>query len=117
MQELTQQQCEACSVGAPEVTDAESIEYQKQVPHWIILERDKVKRLERVYKFKDFMTALAFTNRIGEIAEAEGHHPVMLTEWGSVGVAWWTHTINSLHRNDFIMAAKTDEAYRAFTEK
>jgi len=52
--------------------------------------------------------ALAFTNRVGALAEAEGHHPALLTEWGRVTVTWWTHKIRGLHRNDFIMAAKTD---------
>ena len=96
------------------VTDAEAAEYMKQIPTWVILEPGGEKRLEHVYKFKDFATALAFTNKVGEIAEAEGHHPAILTEWGSVGVAWWTHTINGLQRNDFIMAAKTDEIYKTF---
>lgn len=99
------------------VTDEEAAEYAKQIPTWVILESGGEKRLEHVYKFKDFATALAFTNKIGEIAEAEGHHPAILTEWGSVGVAWWTHSIGGLQRNDFIMAAKTDEAYQAFKEK
>ncbi|HVR28570.1 MAG TPA: 4a-hydroxytetrahydrobiopterin dehydratase, partial [Thermoanaerobaculia bacterium] len=54
---------------------------------------------------------LDFTNKVGEIAEEEGHHPALLTEWGKVTVGWWTHKIKGLHRNDFIMAAKTDEAY------
>jgi 4a-hydroxytetrahydrobiopterin dehydratase len=65
-------------------------------------------RLERAFKFKDFAEALAFTIKVGEIAEAEGHHPALLTEWGRVTVTWWTHKIRGLHRNDFIMAAKTD---------
>ncbi len=117
MDELKQMTCEVCRVGAPIVTAEETVEYQKQIPGWIILERDGVKRLEHVYKFKDFVNALAFTNKVGEIAEAEGHHPAILTEWGSVGVAWWTHKIHGLHRNDFIMAAHTDDIYRGFEQK
>ncbi len=114
MDELTQMKCEVCRVGAPKVTDAEATEYLKQLPKWTIAERDDIKRLERVFRFKDFVTALAFTNNIGAIAEEEGHHPAILTEWGRVGVAWWTHKIGGMHRNDFIMAAKTDEAYQEF---
>ena len=60
-------------------------------------------------KFPDFKTALEFTNRVGEAADEEGHHPALLTEWGKVKVSWWTHAIAGLHRNDFIMAAKTDQ--------
>jgi 4a-hydroxytetrahydrobiopterin dehydratase len=69
---------------------------------------DGIPRLERQYRFRSFVDALAFTNRVGEIAEAEGHHPAILTEWGRVTVSWWTHKIRGLHRNDFVMAAKTD---------
>src|SRR5579884_3688455 len=117
MEQLTQMKCEVCRSGAPKVTDEEIAEFQKQVPGWVILEREDVKRLERLYKFKNFVEALAFTNKVGEIAEQEGHHPAILTEWGRVGVAWWTHKIGGLHRNDFIMAAKTDEIYAGFEPK
>ena len=116
MEELTQLKCEACRVGAPQVTEAEAVEYQKQVPDWIIVERDDIKRLERIYQFKNFVTALTFTNKVGEIAEQEGHHPAILTEWGKAVVAWWTHKIRGLHRNDFIMAAKTDEIYQQLVQ-
>jgi len=68
-------------------------------------------RLERAYKFKDFIAALAFTNKVGEIAEMEDHHPAILTEWGQVTLTWWTHTVKGLHLNDFIMAAKSDSVY------
>ena len=72
------------------------------------MEYDGVKRLERSYKFKDFAQALSWTNQVGQLAEAEGHHPALLTEWGKVSVTWWTHKIGGLHRNDFIMASKAD---------
>ncbi len=111
MEELAQMKCEVCRVGAPTVTDAEIAQYYPQVPEWKIVERDGVKRLERVFKFKDFAQALAFSNRVGELAEAEGHHPSLLTEWGRVTVTWYTHKIKGLHRNDFVMAAKTDRLY------
>ena len=61
--------------------------------------------------FGNFVDALAFTNRVGQIAEEEDHHPALLTEWGKVTVSWWTHKIRGLHRNDLIMGAKTDELY------
>ena len=94
------------------VTDAEIIELHSQVPDWQIVEVDNVKMLERVFKFKNFSEALRFTNKVGEIAEAEGHHPSIITDWGRVTVKWWTHKIRGLHRNDFIMAAKTDQLYK-----
>ncbi len=103
--------CVACRKGEPTVTDAEIAELHSQVPDWQVTERDSIKRLERVFKFESFAQALAFTNRVGEVAETEGHHPVLVTEWGRVTLSWWTHKIKGLHRNDFIMAAKTDQLY------
>jgi 4a-hydroxytetrahydrobiopterin dehydratase len=76
------------------------------------VEQDGVKKLTRVFRFGDFAQALAFTNALGRLAEDEGHHPALLTEWGRTTVMWWTHTIKGLHRNDFVMAAKADELYR-----
>jgi len=109
MDTLTQMKCVACRKGEPTVTDAEIAELHPQIPEWQIVEREGIKRLERVFKFENFVQALAFTNQVGEIAESEGHHPALLTEWGKVTVTWWTHKIKGLHRNDFIMAAKTDQ--------
>lgn len=109
MDTLTQMKCVACHKGEPTVTDAEIAEFHPQVSEWQIVERDGIKRLERVFKFDNFAQALAFANKVGELAEAEGHHPALLTEWGKVTVQWWTHKIKGLHRNDFIMAAKTDK--------
>ena len=86
-----------------------------EVPDWTVVEKDGIPRLERQFKLKNFAQALEFTNRVGEIAEAEDHHPALLTEWGRVTVTWWTHKIKGLHRNDFIMAAKTDDLYRQQT--
>lgn len=61
--------------------------------------------------FPNFRSALDFTNKIGALVEAEGHHPALTTEYGKVTVAWWTHKIKNIHRNDLIMAAKTDEIF------
>lgn len=109
MQFLTQASCEACKIGAPLVTDKEVEEFLPQIPEWHIVEVEGMQRLVRRYTFKNFVQALEFTNKVGEIAEAAGHHPALLTEWGSVEVSWWSHKIKGLHKNDFIMAAKTDE--------
>lgn len=111
MANLAQGRCEPCRKGAPKVTDAEAAELLRQVPEWTVVEHDGEKRLERSFSFPDFAGALAFTVRVGEAAEREGHHPMLVTEWGSVKVSWWTHKIGGLHQNDFIMAARTDEAY------
>jgi 4a-hydroxytetrahydrobiopterin dehydratase len=105
---LTAEKCVACRRDAPTVTDEEIAELQPQVPDWELIEVDGVKRLQRVFGFPDFAQALEFTRRVGELAEEEAHHPALLTEWGRTTVTWWTHKIRGLHRNDFIMAAKTD---------
>jgi len=106
---LTKMTCVACRRDAPTVSAEEIAELQPQVPDWELVELDGIKRLRRVFSSEDFAQALAFTTRVGALAEAEGHHPSLLTEWGRTTVTWWTHKIKGLHRNDFIMAAKTDE--------
>jgi 4a-hydroxytetrahydrobiopterin dehydratase len=110
---LTAEKCVACRRDAPTVTDAEVAEFQPQIPEWELVELDGIKRLRRVFPFDDFAQALEFTRLVGEAAEAEGHHPALLTEWGRTTVSWWTHKIKGLHRNDFIMAAKTDALYQS----
>ena len=109
MEELTQMKCVACRADAPLVTGEEIAQLLPLVSEWKIVEREDFERLERTYSFDNFAHALSFTNKVGEVAEAEGHHPALLTEWGKVKVTWWTHKIRGLHRNDFIMAAKTDQ--------
>lgn len=108
--DLKELRCIPCRGGDPPLTESEIAALMPQVPGWEVVEEEGIQRLRRVYKFKNFAEALAFTNRVGELAEAEDHHPAILTEWGKVTVTWWTHKIRGLHRNDFIMAAKTGPA-------
>ena len=107
--DLAQEKCKACRADAPKVSDAELKELLAMVPDWNIEVRDGVMQLEKVFHFNTFTDALEFTNQVGTIAEQEGHHPALLTEWGKVTVTWWSHKIAGLHRNDFIMAARTDQ--------
>jgi 4a-hydroxytetrahydrobiopterin dehydratase len=111
MTELSARRCEACRADSPPATQAERAEYGAEIPDWTVVERDGIPRLERTFSFDDFKGALAFTNVVGALAEEEGHHPAILTEWGRVTVTFWTHKIRDLHVNDFVMAAKTDEAF------
>lgn len=113
MSTLAREKCQVCQEGAPPVTEGAMSELLPLIPEWGIVEEKGIPRLQRVYRFKNFAQALAFTQRVGELAESEGHHPALLTEWGRVTVQWWTHKIKGLHRNDFIMAAKTDELFAA----
>jgi 4a-hydroxytetrahydrobiopterin dehydratase len=112
MADLARLKCVACRGGEPTLTDDQVAELRPQVPDWQIRAVDGPLRLERIFKFPDFQTAIAFTDKVGAIAEAEDHHPLIITEWGRVTVQWWTHKINGLHQNDFIMAAKTDALLR-----
>jgi len=109
---LASGKCVACRAGEPTLNDVEIAELQPQLPDWQVKEVDGMKRLERVFKFKNFAQALEFTNKIGKIAEEENHHPLIVTEWGKVTLDWWTHKIGGLHKNDFIMAARSDELYQ-----
>jgi 4a-hydroxytetrahydrobiopterin dehydratase len=93
MQTLTQMKCVACRTDEPTVTDAEIAEFDPQVPDWETVELDGIKRLRRVFSLDDFAQALEFTNKVGELAEEEGHHPALQTEWGRTTVTWWTHKI------------------------
>jgi 4a-hydroxytetrahydrobiopterin dehydratase len=108
MASLTNEKCTACRRDSPRVTEAEVRELKPQIPEWTLAEADGIPRLERAFRFSNFAQALNFTNRVGALAEDEGHHPALLTEWGKVTISLWTHKIRGLHRNDFVMAAKID---------
>jgi 4a-hydroxytetrahydrobiopterin dehydratase len=108
MSDLHQMKCVACRAGEPALPEDEIHTLHPQIPEWQVKEVGEVKRLERVFKFRNFAQALEFTNKVGAIAEEEDHHPLIITEYGKTTVDWWTHKIRGLHKNDFIMAAKTD---------
>lgn len=108
MEDLKELKCVPCRGGVPPLDDLQIAIFKPQVSEWQVIEVDGIKRLQRTFKLKNFAEALAFTNRVGALAEAEDHHPTLITEWGKVTVTWWTHKIKGLHQNDFIMAAKTD---------
>jgi 4a-hydroxytetrahydrobiopterin dehydratase len=111
MEKLEKMQCVPCRGGEPAVGEPQIARLLPQIPEWSLCEKQGIKRLEREFEFKNFAQALAFSNKVGALAEQEDHHPAILTEWGKVTVTWWTHILNGLHLNDFIMAAKTDRLY------
>jgi len=90
MSELEGMKCVACRGGEPQITPEERTRVHPQVPAWENIEREGIERLERVFAFENFVEAVRFTNAVAAIAEAEGHHPAILTEWGKVTVSWWT---------------------------
>ena len=112
MSQLAQQKCVPCGSNASPTTGPQIQSLLPQIPGWQVIEREGILRLEKRYTFSNFKEAIAFTNQIGDIAEAQGHHPALLTEWGKVTVTWWTHDIGGLHQNDFILAAKTDQVHQ-----
>ena len=111
MSDLSEMKCVACRGGEPTVTENEITEYSTKIPNWSLIQINGVDRLEYTFRFNNFIESLAFTNLVGDAAEEEDHHPALLTEWGRVTVSWWTHKIKGLHKNDFIMAAKTDKIF------
>ena len=104
--------CEPCSLNAVKLTEDEISELHSELNEWDVLyDLNDVPRLSKKYKFKNFKKAIEFTNKVGDHAEAIGHHPLIITEWGKVTVQWWSHELKGLHRSDFVMAAKTDKIY------
>ena len=107
MSELARKKCTPCREGTPPLAADAARALLGQLDGWQILDGP---RLARTWKLRDFATALSFVNRIGEIAEAEDHHPDITLGWGRVGVELWTHATGGLTENDFILAAKIDSA-------
>ena len=105
---LTEQHCEACKADAAKVTDEELAQLITEIPDWVSASENGILKLRRIFKFSDYVQAVAFTNKVANLAEAENHHPEILLEWGMVTVTWWSHKIKGLHKNDFIMASKCD---------
>jgi 4a-hydroxytetrahydrobiopterin dehydratase len=108
MENLITQKCIPCEKGAPALTEKELSALKPQIPEWDIIEVAGINKLRKVFKFKNFKQALAFTNQVGELAEAQFHHPSILLDWGRVEVIWVTHKIRGLHLNDVAMAVQTD---------
>jgi len=111
MNPLSNEKCEPFGNTTSKLIHNEIVDLLHQLPSWNHVSCDTVDRLEKTYSFKNFREALNFTVKVGELADKEDHHPAILTEWGKTTVTWWTHSLNGLQRNDFIMAAKTDNLY------
>ena len=104
--ELAEKRCVPCRGGVPPLTGEALSQLLTQIPGWQVIEEH---HLVKTYTFSDFVTALAFVNRAGAVAEEEGHHPDLCLSWGKVEVRTWTHKINGLTESDFILAAKIDK--------
>ena len=108
MSELATKTCVPCRGGVSPLRGQELVSLQQQVPHWQVINEHHV---TRKFSFPDFRKALDFVNRVGELAEQQGHHPDILLAWGRAEVTLWTHKIDGLTESDFIMAAKIDQLY------
>jgi 4a-hydroxytetrahydrobiopterin dehydratase len=108
MSELASKQCVPCRGGVPALKGAPLAALEKQVAGWKTVNEH---HLEKTYTFPDFAKALAFVNRVGAMAEEQGHHPDIFLAWGKVGITTWTHKIDGLTESDFILAAKCDQLY------
>jgi 4a-hydroxytetrahydrobiopterin dehydratase len=106
LSELASKTCVPCRGGVPPLAGKELEALATQVPQWTIVNGHHV---TRAFKFPDFVQALAFVNKVGAIAEQQGHHPDILLTWGKAEVTMWTHKINGLTESDFILAAKIDK--------
>jgi len=109
--ELAKKECVPCKGGVEKLTAAQIKPLLGELGNgWEVIDHH---HLEKTYKFKDFVQALAFTNTVGEIAEEQNHHPDILTTWGKTRVTIWTHTIDGLTESDFVFAAKVEEAHKS----
>ena len=105
MADLADKSCVPCRGGVPALKGKELENLRTQVPQWDVA---KEHHLHRVFKFPDFKQALDFVNRVGALAEEQGHHPDILLAWGKAEITLWTHKIDGLTESDFILAAKID---------
>ena len=104
---LAEKECVPCKGGVPPLKGKDLIQLEGQLqPGWQVIHEH---HLEREFKFKDFCEALSFTNRVGELAETQGHHPDIYLSWGKVKVTIRTHKIDGLTESDFVLAAKVDK--------
>jgi 4a-hydroxytetrahydrobiopterin dehydratase len=106
MSELASKNCVPCRGDVPALKGAELHALSHQLPNWEVVGEHHI---HRVFKFPDFVKALEFVNRVGAVAEQQGHHPDILLTWGKVEITLWTHAVNGLTESDFILAAKIDQ--------
>jgi 4a-hydroxytetrahydrobiopterin dehydratase len=106
MSDLASKTCVPCRGGTSPLKGEELHRYSHQLPNWQVIDEHHI---TRTFTFPDFQRALDFVNRVGAVAEQQGHHPDIFLAWGKVGITSWTHSVNGLTESDFIMAAKIDQ--------
>ncbi|NUL82845.1 MAG: 4a-hydroxytetrahydrobiopterin dehydratase [Armatimonadetes bacterium] len=111
MSELRQTKCEPCRSDSPPASPNQITRWLGELSGWIVEDVDGQPQLCKLYRFKDFGSAMAFASKAGQAADENDHHPKITIEWGKAEVRWWTHAIRGLHQNDFVMAAICDDLY------
>lgn len=114
---LQDEHCQSSITGAKGLTPSQISQLLAELSAWELHQETKIPRLSKVYKFTDYRSGLDFAMALGMLAETENHHPLIEISWGEVMVQWWSHALAGLHRNDFIMAAKTEALYNQLLEK
>jgi len=114
---LSQEKCVACNADCVSVTDDEIKTFQLDVPMWELGEAEDGRELRRTFEFEKYADGAGFLSMVAAAADAENHHPLMTLGYKTVKVQWSTHTIKNLHRNDYIMAARTDDAYLSYLDE
>ncbi len=117
MEKLAQETCVPCKGGIPPLSDEEIQQLHMDTPMWEVAAAEGVKQLQRSFTFDNYADGLVFTLRVGRLAQEQDHHPVIITRYDGVTLEWSTHAIKGLHRNDFIMAAKSDQLYLALLDE
>jgi 4a-hydroxytetrahydrobiopterin dehydratase len=111
MNELAQLHCSPIRSSSAPLNETEIANFSASLPGWQTFIKDGEPRLEKIYKFVDYPQAVNFADRVAQSAISEDHHPAILLEFGKVTITWWSHRIHGLHKNDFIMAAKTEQLF------
>ena len=103
--------CEACLETADPADQKDIDAFIESSEEWMIVVEDSTPKITKVYKFSNFQEAQDYTNKVSRLAEDVGHHPVIVLQWGSVKVTWWSHKIKNIHPLDLILAERCDLAY------
>ena len=111
MEKLAQERCVPCTGDVPKLSDDEISALHMNTPMWEVTEVDGAKQIQRTFDFDRYPDGLIFASRVGRLAQEQDHHPRIVIEYKKVTLEWYTHAIKGLHRNDFVMAAKSDETY------
>jgi len=111
MSHLSKASCEACSAHAIKLSAREIEDLLIEIEDWELITRDGIQQLTRTFDTGNYAKSISFTNAVAELAESSNHHPLLIVEYSTVTVVWWSHKIKGLHLNDFIMAARTSGVF------